>query len=375
MALKLQEFNEILHKAVPFKDTWMKEAYGPYNTKLNTSRQVARALYCVTPTAKVVDQFKKGGYDILLSHHPYIVGVPQWIAHTALDCTTGGLNDQWRDLFNLKNTKHFDGKLGWYGELDRPHTLQELIAKSEQFVGAPLIGEHHGHEHPINSIVICTGLGGMVEKEAHATGADCYVLGEATKHKDDSNFKARIETGHTLSEHGTGLNFFRKHLEPHGIIVDPSDLEHDKYSGEVYRQPTYHKYFSERGLPRPTMGSRPSTPGSGTDWRRPAATYVPQKGTPAGHLWDENEDEFVYDPSFESGAAYQPIGDDDEWMNEPKFWEKPDAPPSDKPPTSNERYLPQLRRPDTSQQGVNSTPKIVKPPGKPGGDFGEDHDK
>jgi putative NIF3 family GTP cyclohydrolase 1 type 2 len=353
MALKLQDFNDILHKAVPFKDTWIKEAYGPHNTKLNPKRTVERALYCVTPTPGVVKQFKEGGYDILLSHHPYIVGVPQWIAHTALDCTKGGLNDQWRDLFNLKNTKHFDGNLGWYGELERPHSLQELIEKSEGFVGAPLIGEHHGHEHPINSIVICTGLGGMVEREAHKTGADCYVLGEASQHFKRSPFKARIETGHTLSEHGTGLAFFRKHLEPHGIIVDPSSLEHDKYSGEVYRQPVYHSFYSETGLPKPSMGTRGVR--QADDW-----------GIPDNHLWDEED------------ADFHPI-DDDSYLDDPKFWEaklseKPK--PSDKPPIvqPNTTYIP--KRDTTSRgtgmQGFNideKPKKIEKPAMPPGGDF------
>ncbi|HEY5948980.1 MAG TPA: hypothetical protein VIV40_25990, partial [Kofleriaceae bacterium] len=94
-------------------------------------------------------------------------------------------------------------------------------------------------------MVICTGLGGMVEHSAHKSGADVYVLGEATTHHKWSPFKARIEVGHTLSEHGTGINFFRKHLEPHGIIIDPSNLDVDKYSGEVYNRPVYHPYFSD----------------------------------------------------------------------------------------------------------------------------------
>ena len=368
MALKLQEFNEILHKAVPFKDTWIKEAYGPHNTKLNTKRAVERALYCVTPTPGVVQQFKDGGYDILLTHHPYIVGVPQWIAHTALDCTTGGLNDQWRDVFNLKNTKHFDGNLGWYGELERPHSLQELIEKSENFVGAPLIGEHHGHEHPINSIVICTGLGGMVEREARKTGADCYVLGEASQHHKNSLFKARIEVGHTLSEHGTGLAFFRKHLTPHGIIVDGASLEHDKYSGEVYRQPIYHKYYSEKGLPKPSMGTRGQS--QADDW-----------GVPAGHAWDDKEEDFTPGASspidwssIDSGASYKPIGDEDydplaenaEAFEQLEQWRSATREYTPKAKAGSKPKLDTSSR-GTGIQGVN----FDKPPAPPGGDFPE----
>lgn len=243
--LTLKELTQLLLKTVPYRDTWAKgEAYGPYNTRKNKTGTVKRALYCVTPTDAVVDHFNREKYDILLTHHPFIKGVPQWIAHTALDCTTGGLNDQWRDAIGMKNAQHFDGNLGWHGEIE-PTSLKDLIAKCEAFAGAKLIGEHHGHEHPIKTVAICSGLGGMVERQAHATGADCYLTGEAVTHHSQSPFKARIECGHTISEHSTGLTFFRNVLGPHGVQVDPSSLDHDKYSGEVYNRPVYDWQYAE----------------------------------------------------------------------------------------------------------------------------------
>jgi putative NIF3 family GTP cyclohydrolase 1 type 2 len=243
MSLSPKDLTQLLLKHVPYKDSWTKEAYGPQNTR-TIKGAINRALYCVTPTDAVVDHFNREKYDILLTHHPFVKGVPQWIAHTALDCTTGGLNDQWRDALGVKNAQHFDGNLGWHGEIE-PTSLKDLIAKCNAFTGIPMIGEHHGHEHTINRVVICTGLGGMVERQAHATGADCYILGEASTHHSQSPFKARIEVGHTISEHGTGLNFFRKILAPHGVQVDGSNLDHDKYSGEVYNRPVYNWEFAE----------------------------------------------------------------------------------------------------------------------------------
>lgn len=311
--LTLKELTQILLKNVPYRDTWAKgEAYGPYNTRKNKSGTVKRALYCVTPTDAVVDHFNREKYDILLTHHPFVKGVPQWIAHTALDCTNGGLNDQWRDAIGMKNAKHFDGNLGWVGEIE-PTSLKDLISRCEDFVGTKLIGEHHGHEHPIKTVAICSGLGGAVEHLAEKTGADCYLIGEASKHHSMSNFKARIECGHTISEHSTGLNFFRKVLGPHGVQVDGSSLDHDKYSGEVYNRPIYDWRFSEDSdeaavwdpyggqpgritpgapfgyIPKPASGGSTWKPKffRGTDWKQSyASDWDKEASTP-----DEHSDE------------------------------------------------------------------------------------
>jgi len=216
---------------VPWSDTWAySEPYGPYNVKW--AEEVKRALYCVTPTNAVVAQFKAEGYDLLVSHHPYVVGVPQVVLHTALDCCRGGMNDQWRDALGIKDAKHFDENLGWYGEIE-PATLEELVAKATAFTDKP-IGYVYSDVEKISSVVVCSGLGGMVEREARRTGADCYVLGEVSSEPCYSTFQAMIEMGHTISEYKPGLKVVRETLEPLGIQVDGVSLEADVFGGEHY---------------------------------------------------------------------------------------------------------------------------------------------
>ncbi len=227
---------------VPYSDTWSRgEAYGPYFVRRGVD--IKKVLYCVTPTMGVTEQFFNGGYDLLVSHHPYVATrrsnmervVPQVILHTALDCCAGGLNDQWRDALGVKDAVHFDRNLGWYGKID-PIEPDDLYLKVKAFVGADPIGACYSDKSVIESVVICTGLGGMVESSALKSGADCYILGQATSNPQNSGFPAMIEVGHTLTEYATGLKVVRDTLTPYGIQVDGADMKVDFFGSEVYER-------------------------------------------------------------------------------------------------------------------------------------------
>lgn len=216
---------------IPFNQSWCREAWGPYN--VDPEATVERVLFCVTPTLEVKDHFHKEGYDLLVSHHPFQCGVPQVILHTAMDCCPGGLNDQWRDALGVKNARHFDRNLGWYGQIE-PKSVEELSAQCSKFMGGDPIGVIYTEVEQINSVVICSGLGGMVHNKAYNnTHADCYIVGEMTTDPLASRFPAMIETGHTLSEYAPGLKLIRSILEPH-VPVDGAGFEIDRFADEVY---------------------------------------------------------------------------------------------------------------------------------------------
>lgn len=232
--MKMGDLIRVCYGACPKDIAWMQhEAYGEYNIE-DHNKTVKKVLYCVTPTQQVQTHFRDHGYDLLISHHPYPTKVPQLIFHTALDCCEGGLNDMWRDHLELKNTyKHFDGTLGWHGEIEPIH-FSDLIAKVGRLSGA-MLGEtfnHLGMNDTIKTVVICSGLGGMVNEQALATGADCYIIGQNIMPAIDTGFKAIIETGHTASE-WIGVNFFRTLLA--GIQVDLAPAEADYFGEEYYR--------------------------------------------------------------------------------------------------------------------------------------------
>ena len=263
--MKMADLIRVAKSACSEEIAWTRgEAYGEYNIQ-DYNKDVKKVLYCVTATPHVVDYFKKNGYDLLISHHPFRTSVPQLIFHTALDCCEGGLNDQWRDHLQLKAPyKHFDGTLGWHGEIN-PIPFQELVRKVALFSGSKTIDGEIYCDKPnrlIKSVVICSGLGGMVTELAHATGADCYIIGEKIQSGKTSGFKAMIETGHTNSE-WMGVLLFKKILR--GVQVDLVPQELDYFGREKHaKQPPV--------LPHTQEALKPSW-----DW------------------YDERDDDFLYD--------------------------------------------------------------------------------
>jgi putative NIF3 family GTP cyclohydrolase 1 type 2 len=243
---KIMRSNDVVQalcSRVPYRDTWSYgESYGPYYVKKDTD--IKKVLYCVTPTKGVVEQFIDEKHDLLVSHHPYIVKVPQVILHTALDCCVGGLNDQWRDAVGMKNALHFDRNLGWYGKID-PIDPDDFYLKIRNFLGCDPVGAVFSDKRTIESVVVCSGLGGLVHDEARATDADCYILGQATSNPQNSEFPAMIEVGHTLSEYATGLKLVTETLQPLGITVQGADLKYDVFGKEVYTRGTWEDEHQE----------------------------------------------------------------------------------------------------------------------------------
>lgn len=221
-----------LKTEIPESASWPNkgEPYGEYN--LDPNADIKKVLYCVTPTKAVQEYFKANSYDLLISHHPFVTNLPQMIFHTALDCCPGGLNDMLKAAVGLKEAKHFDKNLGWHGIVD-PTDLDSLCQKIESYTGQTIQGIKKSKLKSIKSVVICSGLGGLVNEEALATKADCYILGESCCSFEDSGFNAMIEIGHTASEQ-IGVNLFRSLLEKIGIQVDVAPIQIDRFSGEIF---------------------------------------------------------------------------------------------------------------------------------------------
>jgi putative NIF3 family GTP cyclohydrolase 1 type 2 len=234
--MKMQEAVERLLTAVPQSDTWERvngETYGPEHIAPDAC--VRRVLYCVTITPEVESYFRKGGYDLLVAHHPFRPqdAIPNVVLHTALDCCSGGLNDQWRDLLQIQDARHITGNLGWFGRI-RPIPFQQLRDRVRAFAGG-IDGQVYSRKklrkELVDTVAICAGLGGWIAEEAAATGADVFITGELTQSADALGSPAVIETGHTRSER-VGVDFIRQILGP-GVEVDVAPLGIDYYGGET----------------------------------------------------------------------------------------------------------------------------------------------
>lgn len=239
---------EILYKRIPNSDTWSEgERYGlssfdaAYRLAAAVGHQVKKVAYCVTtPDQEGLAWLRNNDYDLLIAHHPVNLSdaIPTMVFHTALDCCEGGLNDQWRDALGMTNTRHFDKNLGWYGHI-MPKTLDQLTAQIESWLGHKIQGQIYGpKDELIKSVAVCSGLGGLVNRQALKTKVDCYIVGEAACPASESGFKFYVETGHTISER-MGVKVIQEVLEPLGIQVDLLPIEFEGWKREVYKEFKY----------------------------------------------------------------------------------------------------------------------------------------
>jgi putative NIF3 family GTP cyclohydrolase 1 type 2 len=106
------------------------------------------------------------------------------------------------------------------------------VKRCEAFIGHKVIGQTYSEIEQIESVVICSGLGGLVTDLARKTKADCYILGEATQSAESMGFKAVIEIGHTLSEQ-MGINVIKAALPE--LQVDCAPTPADRFGREVFR--------------------------------------------------------------------------------------------------------------------------------------------
>jgi putative NIF3 family GTP cyclohydrolase 1 type 2 len=249
----IKDVVDVLVAAVPIKDTWahsIGETYGPYNIdSANENKEVNKVLYCVTPSQQIVDYAKANSYDLLVSHHPFVVGndFPQVVLHTALDMCNGGLNDMWRKVMNIQNAVLYDKNLGWFGEIE-PIKFSDLIIKVNNFTGG-IIGQKKckDEDRLIRSVCTCSGLGGFVQHIVEKVKPDVFItgqlLGGSYYEEEDADYKfsgshrglklnAVIETGHTYSE-WCGVYLFKKLLKPLNIQVDYVPMEIDSFGGEI----------------------------------------------------------------------------------------------------------------------------------------------
>jgi putative NIF3 family GTP cyclohydrolase 1 type 2 len=193
--------------------------YGLYSKIPN--EPVKKILLCATPTAQIVKVFKDEKYDLLISHHDILMGIPQIIFHSIMDEeSTYGHNVYFAKRMGLKDIEFKSVILN--GNLYKPLTLDEFLKylESHGFKVDGIVYKNKNiskNDELISSVVYCSGHGGMlINNDAlNAMGwagdpgfdlrdvhKDVYVTGELLSRYDlkNNNFKYIIELGHTNSE-------------------------------------------------------------------------------------------------------------------------------------------------------------------------------
>lgn len=190
-------------------------------------RTVKKVLVSLDPYGFAVNEAVRGGYDLLLTHHPLFyfgrepetpqdkwgerleaAGVAQVSFHMRLDNARGGVNDLLAGLLGLRNVKTFGipecDSLGRIGELPRPVSVADFAATVRDVLGA---GKVNYTELPDDRLVAKVAVLGGASSDfvaaAAEAGADAIVGGEFKHHIygiAGALDIAVIEAGHYFTE-------------------------------------------------------------------------------------------------------------------------------------------------------------------------------
>ena len=188
------------------------------------AREIKRVLVCLDVTADAVRKAVDGGFDAVISHHPFIfkglksmtednfipkkamelirAGVSVMSFHTRLDAVCGGVNDKLAKVLGVENTEPFGEGIGRIGELESEADALAFAKKVKDVLGAPVVFLADSGRN-IKRVAVLGGSGDDFISEAIMLGADAYVSGELGHHPmtDAPDMKITlIEAGHFYTE-------------------------------------------------------------------------------------------------------------------------------------------------------------------------------
>ena len=179
------------------------------------NKTVKRVLVALDVTGEVVDYAKANGYDVIISHHPFIFNglksvddegyiskklislVKADIAvmsfHTRLDAVEGGVNDKLCELLSLSDIGVImtDGApIGRIGRLPKEIGIEDFAKQVKSILGAPYVNLAAASDKAYR-IALVGGGGGSFITDARDAGADTFVSGDIGYHAltDAPDFK------------------------------------------------------------------------------------------------------------------------------------------------------------------------------------------
>lgn len=164
---------------------------------------VERVLVALDITSEVIEEGKRLGADLIVSHHPMFFGLRSVTdsdptgaralalarsgmsaicMHTNLDVAPGGVNDTLCEVLGIEDTETFGGeacgRVGYVPEQGlfdfMAHVKNALHADGLRYVDAG---------RPVNRVAVLGGAGGNDMVDAFQAGADTYVTADVKHHQ------------------------------------------------------------------------------------------------------------------------------------------------------------------------------------------------
>ena len=157
---------------------------------------VTKILVCLDVTSSVIDEAKKLGCELIISHHPVIFGELDSITdnclaykcarkgisvislHTCYDFADGGVSDILAETLGLTNIRKSASGLYTLGETDCK-TVFELAEKAKAIFNTDI--SYSLPDKPIKTVSVCGGAGTGFLGEA-ANESDVFFTGESKHH-------------------------------------------------------------------------------------------------------------------------------------------------------------------------------------------------
>lgn len=162
--------------------------------------EVTGVLVALDVTVPVVEEAKRLGANLIITHHPVIFhglkavardsvpwrviegGLSVICAHSNLDIAEHGVNDVLCARLGLAVTGILhDGGLGRVGALEKPMSPAEFAAHIKERLGS-LCVKYHDSGRQIRAVAVLGGSGGDYFGDVLAADADAFVTGEIPRH-------------------------------------------------------------------------------------------------------------------------------------------------------------------------------------------------
>ena len=220
-------------------------------------QEIHTVLVSLEITDAVIDEARKAGANLILTHHPLIfggihsvcnrdvvgnyliqliqTGISVYSCHTNFDKVSGGNNDYLGALLELKNIRSFDQDNGFCRKGETPFdvTLAEVIHKTAEALNMEekyfrWVGDL---ARPIETIGWCTGAGSEFLKEAREQ-CDLFITGDLKYHDAQMASEmglSALDAGHygsekIFAENMAGLLYDRCGGEGVTVIQSQCDL-------------------------------------------------------------------------------------------------------------------------------------------------------
>lgn len=194
------------------------------------SQGVARILLSVDVTAKVLEEAIDGGFDLIISHHPFLMrgvttlaedtlkgavvarairhGIALFAAHTNADIVTGGVSDTLAEALGLTDVvpltpSHQNSTIGHgrIGNLAQPAKLEDFAQLVANVLPTTAAGLRvaGSRDQLISRVALLGGAGDSFLSAAAEAGADVYVTSDLRHHPAQDALEAANAGGRAFA--------------------------------------------------------------------------------------------------------------------------------------------------------------------------------